>query len=112
MPIGHLGVNVSDLARSKAYYDAPLGSVALQSGDKTPAVKELQTLLKRVGCDPGDIDGDYGDLTAAAVKKFERTHGMIQDGVADVTCIMALKAAARLRLPAQQQRKQKSQPLK
>ena len=43
----------------------------LGKGSKGEAVKELQRLLKKKGCDPKGIDGDFGNNTLAALKKFQ-----------------------------------------
>jgi murein L,D-transpeptidase YcbB/YkuD len=49
-------------------------------------VKWLQTALNVIGTDPLDVDGEYGPLTNAAVKRFQETHGLVADGWAgDVT---------------------------
>ena len=64
--------------------NAPQGSVSsekpisdnntyptLKKGSKGDSVRTLQTLLKKNGCDPKGIDGDFGNNTLAAVKKFQ-----------------------------------------
>ncbi|MCC7374731.1 MAG: peptidoglycan-binding protein [Verrucomicrobiales bacterium] len=42
-------------------------------------VSELQTRLKELGFDPGDIDGDWGPNTRAAVITFQRAHPPLED---------------------------------
>jgi hypothetical protein len=42
---------------------------------------ELQRSLLRAGFDPGPIDGKLGKKTRAAVKAFQRKHGLTADGV-------------------------------
>jgi uncharacterized protein YgiM (DUF1202 family) len=79
-----------------------LGDRLLKPGDRGPMVGELQGLLKALGHDLGaygpgkdGIDGDYGNMTRAAVRAFEGAAGISPaDGVADVACIAAIKAAA------------------
>ena len=43
----------------------------LKKGSKGAYVIELQKLLKAKGYDPKGIDGDFGNNTQAAVKKFQ-----------------------------------------
>jgi peptidoglycan hydrolase-like protein with peptidoglycan-binding domain len=44
----------------------------LWRGARGPAVKELQSRLKELGFEPGNIDGMFGRLTAAAVAAFQK----------------------------------------
>jgi len=53
----------------------------LKKGSKGEAVKKLQKLLKDHGCDPKGIDGDFGNNTLAALKKFQEK--AFVTGVAD-----------------------------
>ena len=46
-----------------------------------PSVREIQLALKRQGYDPGPIDGKMGAQTKAAIKAFQRSHGLEPDGV-------------------------------
>ncbi len=48
----------------------------LRRGDKGEAVKELQRLLGGL-----TVDGDFGALTEAAVKEYQRKHGLAVDGI-------------------------------
>lgn len=52
----------------------------LRVGDNLPMVGVLQTLLNRTGARLV-CDGDFGIRTLAAVKSFQRTHRLVQDGV-------------------------------
>ena len=77
-----------------------LGDRLLQAGMTGADVTALQTALKALGADLGDyganndgIDGEYGNLTKAAVLAFEQAHGLTPDGVADIACIKAIHAA-------------------
>jgi peptidoglycan hydrolase-like protein with peptidoglycan-binding domain len=57
-------------------------------------VKWLQTALNLIGTQPPlDVDGEYGPLTAAAVKQFQETHGLVADGWAGDVTHAALQAA-------------------
>jgi uncharacterized caspase-like protein len=42
------------------------------AADQAKLVRALQTELKRVGCDPGNIDGAWGDRAKAALDQFVR----------------------------------------
>jgi hypothetical protein len=43
-------------------------------------VLDVQHKLETLGYSPGEIDGKYGAATAAAVRAFQRDHGLKQDG--------------------------------
>jgi len=67
----------------------------LRRGDKGQAVTEMQTLLMKLGYDLGSygVDGDFGKDTEAAVKRFQRDHGLTVDGVVGSQTRAALEAA-------------------
>lgn len=44
-------------------------------------MREVQEALKHAGIDPGPIDGMWGRLTLAAIKKFQAQHGLDVDGI-------------------------------
>ena len=55
----------------------------LRKGDKSDAVRYLQTLLQERGYDLGryGVDGSFGSATEKAVKLFQRDWNLTQDGV-------------------------------
>lgn len=53
-------------------------------------VKELQRELTLRGFEPGEIDGRYGARTTDAVKRFQRSRKLPDDGVADRATLDAL----------------------
>lgn len=54
----------------------------------------LQQSLNVLGADPQLVaDGSYGPLTAAAVRTFQASHGLIVDGRADADTIAAIERA-------------------
>jgi hypothetical protein len=66
---------------------------ALEPGDRSPAVADLQTALGALGFYSAGIDGDYGDSTSAAVLAFQSAHGLAADGVAGPATMEALSEA-------------------
>lgn len=57
------------------------GRRVLRPQDEGPEVKNLQERLKALGFSLGRPDGQYGDLTLAAVMAFQRSQGLQTDGV-------------------------------
>jgi len=53
----------------------------LRIGSKGPTVKLVQSLLARIGYNPGAVDGIYGSRTASAVAAFQRNNGLVPDGI-------------------------------
>ena len=56
----------------------------IRKGSKGVTVKEMQDILQRLGYDlgPCGTDGDFGKCTDAAVRKFQKDHGLAVDGIA------------------------------
>jgi murein L,D-transpeptidase YcbB/YkuD len=61
----------------------------LRLGDSGAAVADLQTSLSAAGY-PLEIDGDFGPLTDAAVRRFQRDNGLVGDGIAGPQTLAAL----------------------
>lgn len=57
------------------------GHSVLRKGSTGDEVKELQQKLTTLGYSLGAIDGDFGDKTLAAVKKFQSDYSLDVDGV-------------------------------
>ena len=78
---GHVVVVLSDgeLA-GEDVTDYELGDRILRDGDYGADVVELQTRLKAVGYDPGEIDGEFGPNTESAVKALQTAAGITVDG--------------------------------
>lgn len=63
-------------------YPSVLPDAATSSSPKNPSdqdTKEVQTLLKERGYDPGPIDGLYGSRTERAIKAFQKDFGLEED---------------------------------
>ena len=54
----------------------------LRNGSSGSKVEKLQERLQELGYYNGSIDGDFGDLTEAAFKLFQKTAGLFEDGIA------------------------------
>ena len=53
----------------------------LRLGSRGPNVKLIQSLLARIGYDPGVIDGFFGQQTLEAVREFQLDNGLEPDGI-------------------------------
>ncbi len=53
----------------------------LKRGSISDDVREIQMRLKDVGFSPGDIDGIFGRATEIAVINFQRSQGLLADGI-------------------------------
>jgi peptidoglycan hydrolase-like protein with peptidoglycan-binding domain len=52
----------------------------LVNGDRGDAVRQVQQFLTVFGFDPRGVDGDFGNLTEGAVKRFQAARALPQDG--------------------------------
>lgn len=67
---------VSDL-HNNIYSHCPL----LKMGSSGASVKKLQTKLVNAGFSPGKVDGIFGPMTRDAVLAFQKSNGLVQDGI-------------------------------
>jgi peptidoglycan hydrolase-like protein with peptidoglycan-binding domain len=51
---------------------------------------DIQRQLKKVGFDPGPLDGLPGRQTLAAIKAFQRSKNLLEDGIAGPATMAAL----------------------
>jgi lytic murein transglycosylase len=58
------------------------------------ASTELQTLLRDLGFDVGEIDGAPGQRTKAALQAFQKAHGYVADGYPSAHALTLLREAA------------------
>ena len=63
---------------------------AMRIGDNNSDVKKLQKALKILGYYDGDIDGDYGKGTTAAVKAYQEDNKLEADGVAGRSTVKSI----------------------
>lgn len=63
----------------------------LRRGDSGDAVRALQSALAEAGFRPGMLDGDFGPATEAAVVAFQRSRGLLADGIAGPRTLAALR---------------------
>ncbi|MEG1195959.1 MAG: peptidoglycan-binding protein [Clostridia bacterium] len=81
----------SSSAKKAAGVAANLGS--LKEGMSGGGVRSLQTNLKALNYYTGNVDGDYGAGTTAAVTAFQSSNGLTADGVAGKATMNAIYAA-------------------
>ena len=55
--------------------------VIVQFNDEGSDVLFLQRMLRIVDCDPGALDGDFGNATLAATKELQADYGLAVDGI-------------------------------
>src|SRR3954452_5680325 len=72
-----------------------LGSRAVHKGQRGWDVAGLQYLLRARGYSAGSVDGGFGSMTAAAVRRFQRSRGLGADGVAGPRTLAALRHSLR-----------------
>lgn len=65
----------------------------LRRGSRGLAVRDLQSRLTALGMAPGPIDGIFGPLTEAAVRRFQASRGLTVDGIVGPATFVALQAA-------------------
>ena len=77
---------------SQASSGTPNASAASGSaGFADNSVSGIQQMLTKLGYYYGAVDGDYGALTKAAVRRFQEAHGLYVDGDAGPITIAALR---------------------
>lgn len=97
---GHTVIVLTDGANAESTTPEPpkvykLGDRILKNGKSGADVKELQTILVSLGYSCGDYgaDGDFGDATEMAVKKFQKANKLDVDGEVGSKTLATLYAA-------------------
>ncbi|MBS4097371.1 MAG: peptidoglycan-binding protein [Sulfuricella sp.] len=72
----------------------------LRPGMSSDDVKALQTQLAAKGFPPGQIDGNFGPATEAALLAFQKSQGLLADGIAGPRTLVALGLADDDTLPS------------
>jgi peptidoglycan hydrolase-like protein with peptidoglycan-binding domain len=67
---------------------------SLKQGDSGDAVRDLQNALYKLGFYNGTISGNYGSLTAAAVRRFQDKNDLTVDGIAGSKTITLINQKA------------------
>lgn len=97
-----LGMSLSDNTNEVISY-----MNVLKRGSKGDRVKDLQINLNALGFDCGTPDGKFGAATEAAVRKFQISAGLVQDGIVgnltEAAIAKALKSKAGSSTPQQTQ---------
>ena len=98
--------------QASLYPLAPGAGYQLPEG--SGAVRTLQRRLKSVGFPPGPIDGRYGPMTTRAVSRFQHTHQLPVNGIADVHVQRVLTRArqAQRRTALERSRRKPSTPIR
>ncbi|MDZ4310369.1 MAG: lytic murein transglycosylase [Cypionkella sp.] len=83
--VGHLADRIAGGAAFKASWPRDLRALTLEER------REMQSLLLTAGVYAGTADGKVGPLTVAAVKAFQRKHGLVPDGYPSLEILQALR---------------------
>ena len=68
----------------------PITYALSKYGSSGNEVKQIQTKLKAWGYYSGSIDGVFGSKTLEALKKFQKSNGLVADGIAGDKTLAAL----------------------
>lgn len=99
---GHVIVVLTNGSKAGATPEAEtvykLGDRILKNGMEGPDVKEMQGMLlelnpKKYNLGSWGADGDFGDQTEIAVRRFQGDHGCVVDGQVGPKTLVALTAA-------------------
>ena len=110
----HAAVNITrgskaGKAEAKPAASLKLGDRILKNGCEGADVKELQLDLIKLGYDCGKwgADGEFGDATETAVRRFQRDHGLDVDGEAGPLTLAAMTNADKRCRPGHRRRRER-----
>lgn len=69
------------MEKPKAKYNGAIATPTLKKGSKGNNVKNLQKFLNWYGNYKLVVDGEFGSKTESAVKKFQKSEGIVVDGI-------------------------------
>ncbi|GAA1395599.1 L,D-transpeptidase family protein [Luteococcus peritonei] len=69
----------------------PAATIVAKSGSKGTVVKNIQNDLRYLGYYTKNVDGDFGPVTASAVKSFQKAYRLPVTGVVDTTTYRTLR---------------------
>ncbi|MEB3356193.1 MAG: peptidoglycan-binding protein [Synechococcales bacterium] len=78
-------------SHSPLYLSQQTGSLVVEEGDSGALVEELQRRLTELGYYDGPISGYFGELTKAAVIRFQTDRGLNPDGIVGASTTAALR---------------------
>ncbi|MDJ0797049.1 MAG: peptidoglycan-binding protein [Calothrix sp. MO_167.B12] len=81
---------VGDRTWLSLYKGAPADMPILKFGSKGELVEKVQARLAIGGYYQGELDGDFGPITAAAVKELQKQTGLPVDGIIGVSTWLEL----------------------
>lgn len=95
----HLTHTPQDPNQFTQYATTNAGLSGLQYGMKNDAVAQLQRQLNKLGYNTGGVDGIFGNGTLSAVRDFQRSRGLSDDGVVGKNTLDALSSGAPILKP-------------
>jgi peptidoglycan hydrolase-like protein with peptidoglycan-binding domain len=92
--LGFLRPDETQLTTQPVKDERKIDMPVLKQGSIGPQVLALQTRLKELGFDPGQIDGRFGSATTSAVTAFQKSRGLGADGKAGPQTLSALQLSS------------------
>ncbi len=87
------GISMVQFRKNLVSLSSRTNKTLLKKGDRGEVVKKLQRQLKQIGIHPGPVDGIFGPLTEQAVRQFQRSRHLSEDGLVGKNTWHALEIA-------------------